>query len=106
MSEPPQLLRNDTESDHHWIGLKLAGAKSNRDGIGARVTFAPRQTAEVRSGGSYLSHNDFRIHFGLGKSAKAGPVEVRWPSGLVETFSELEADRYHTLEEGNGAAKK
>ncbi len=108
MNEPPQLLRNDTESGHHWIGLKLVGAKSNRDGIGARITLAgdPKQTAEVRSGGSYLSHNDFRIHFGLGKGAKAGPVEVRWPSGLVETFSGLEADRYHTIEEGKGAARK
>ena len=66
MNEPPSLLRNDTASGHHWIGFRLAGTKSNRDGIGARVTLSAggmRQTREVRSGGSYLSHNDFRAAF-------------------------------------------
>jgi hypothetical protein len=107
MDEPPQLLRNDSETGHHWIGLRLSGAKSNRDAIGARVTLLGdrRQTAEVRSGGSYLSHNDFRVHFGLGKIEKLAAVGVTWPSGLVETFEGLEADRYHTLKEGTGTAK-
>lgn len=108
MNEPPSLLRNDTASGHHWIGLRLAGTKSNRDGIGARVTLSAggmRQTREVRSGGSYLSHNDFRLHFGLGRAEKIEAVKVRWPSGLAETFPALEAGKYHTLQEGEGAAE-
>ena len=109
MNEPPSLLRNDTDSGNTWVGLRLVGTKSNRDGIGARVSLKVgglQQTAETRSGGSYLSHNDFRLHFGLGNAKEVGDVEVRWPSGLTETFSGLTPGRYHTLEEGKGTARK
>jgi len=81
--------------------------KSNRDGIGARITVkAGGRTLvdEVRSGSSYISNNDMRVHFGLGATAKIDWVDVRWPSGLVEKFGNLAVDRIHTLREGNGAA--
>ena len=68
LNDRPTLLRNDTETDNHWITLRLVGTKSNRDALGARVTVeteAGKQEAEVRSGGSYLSHSDTRAHFGL-----------------------------------------
>ena len=107
MNEPPTLLRNDTASGNHWITLRLIGTNSNRDAIGARVTAKSGsviQTAEVRSGGSYLSHNDMRVHFGLGAADKVDQIEVRWPSGLVETFIELKPDDFHTLQEGKGQA--
>jgi hypothetical protein len=57
---------------------------------------------EVRSGSSYISQNDMRVHFGLGTATKVGPVQVRWPSGLVEHFDSLSADTIHTLKEGSG----
>ncbi len=107
MNEPPTLLRNDTVSGNHWITLRLIGTKSNRDAIGARVTAkigSVTQTAEVRSGASYLSHNDMRVHFGLGAADKVDQLEVRWPSGRVETFAELKPDDFHTLQEGEGQA--
>ena len=105
MNEPPSLLRNDTQSANHWINLRLLGTKSNRDAVGARVTIktgSVKQTAEVRSGGSYLSHNDSRVHFGLGEAATVDQIEVHWPSGLVETFAALKPDEFHTLQEGKG----
>ena len=108
LNDRPTLLRNDTETDNHWITLRLAGTKSNRGALGARVTLetaAGKQVAEVRSGGSYLSHNDARIHFGLGAIDTVQRVEVRWPSGLVETYASMKADSFHTLTEGSGSAK-
>ena len=105
MNEPPTLLRNDTQSANHWINLRLLGTTSNRDAVGARVTIktgSVKQTAEVRSGGSYLSHNDSRVHFGLGEAATVDQIEVHWPSGLVETFAALQPDEFHTLQEGKG----
>ena len=109
MNEPPSLLRNDTASDNAWVSLRLHGTKSNRDGIGARVSLTAgglQQTREIRSGGSYLSHNDFRMHFGLGQAKEIVDVEVSWPSGLIETFPELSAGRYHALEEGQGDVRE
>jgi hypothetical protein len=82
------------------------GTKSNRDGIGARIrvkTPARFLVDEVRSGSSYISSSDMRVHFGLGKTDKIEWVEVRWPSGLMERFSNLAVDQIHTLKEGSGA---
>ena len=109
ISRGPTLLRNATVSDAHWITLRLRGVKSNRDAIGARVTIdagGRRQIREVSSGGSYLSHNDMRIHFGLGDAPVVDRLTVRWPSGLVETVSELEADAFYVMREGNGARRR
>jgi len=100
--DPPSLLKNYGEH-RNWISLKLAGTKSNRDAIGARVTVSAgghNQLQEVRSGGGYISQSDFRLHFGLGKAAKAETVEVKWPSGLRQVFHNVEADKFYLIEEG------
>ena len=112
MNEPPSLLRNETTGGGHWITMKLIGAvtagpegTTNRDAIGARVRLSAggrTQIGEVRSGGSYLSHNDFRMHFGLGDADRAARVEIRWPSGRTETLTALAADRFYVVREGRG----
>ena len=105
MNDHPTLLRNDTAGGHHWITLRLVGTTSNRDGIGAKVTIdagGRTQTTEVRSGGSYLSHNDVRAHFGLGSADQVRRLEIRWPSGLVQTVEALVADRFYVAREGHG----
>ena len=105
MNAPPSLLVNQVRSGNHWIGLRTVGTKSNRDGIGARLTLkagARTYVDEVRSGSSYNSNHDMRIHFGLGSVAKVDYVDVRWPSGLVERFSDVAVDGISTLKEGTG----
>ena len=104
MNDTPSLLKNLGEKGN-WILIKTIGTKSNRDGIGARVVvLAGNQTQidEVRSGGSYLSQNDFRLHFGLGEATKVDRIEVSWPSGRKEFFSDLKANQIVVLEEGKG----
>jgi hypothetical protein len=94
-------------SQNHWIGLKTVGTRSNRDGIGAKITVTAgtrKLVDEVRSGSSYISQNDLRVHFGLGQTAKVDSVEIRWPNGLVEHFENLPVDAIHTLKEGSGVA--
>lgn len=89
----------------NWVLLQLVGTKSNRSGVGARVTVSAggmKQLDEVRSGGSFMSHNDLRLHFGLGKIALIEKVEVAWPSGRTEIYPNLKANRVITLEEGKG----
>jgi hypothetical protein len=107
VNEVPDLYRLEARSGNHWLTLKLVGTRSNRSAIGARVRCvagAATQTEEVRGGGSYMSQNDLRVHFGLGPAARAALVEVRWPSGLVEQWRDVEADRFLTLTEGTGTA--
>jgi enediyne biosynthesis protein E4 len=102
---PPLILRNTTPGSNHWISLQLLGTKSNRLAIGAKVKVVAGplvQIGEVRSGGSYLSQNDLRIHFGLGDAAKVDRVEIRWPGGAVETLRNLAADRLFQVREGQG----
>lgn len=102
---PPSLLKNTVRSGNHWIAFKTVGSRSNRDGIGARISVRNGKRTlvdEVRSGSSYISQSDLRIHFGLGTAVTAESVQVRWPSGLIERFSKLPADRVHTLKEGSG----
>jgi hypothetical protein len=105
MNDRPTLLRNDTAAGNHWITIRLAGSKSNRLGIGARVRIEAgkkRQTTFVRGDGSYMSHSDTRVHFGLAEAARVDRLEIRWPSGVVETVSGLTADRFYVAREGNG----
>jgi hypothetical protein len=105
MNDRPTLLRNDTQSGNNWLVLKLVGRSRNRDAIGARVWLEQEgrvQVAEVRSGGSYLSHNDMRVRFGLGRTTKAPPVKVRWPDGAVERFEGLAPNAIHVLRQGDG----
>ena len=101
INDVPQLLRCDQTDGNHWVKLKLIGTKSNRSAIGARVyctSGSHRQMDEVRSGGSYISQSDFRIHFGLGK-AESAEIEIRWPSGAVDKFT-AKSGRILTIREG------
>jgi hypothetical protein len=105
MNAPPMLLVNDVRNGNHWIALRTIGSKSNRNGIGAKITVkAGTRTLvdEVRSGSSYVSNSDMRVHFGLGTAAKIDWVQVRWPSGLTERFENLPVDSIHALKEGSG----
>ena len=84
------------------------GVASNRNAIGARVkctTASVQQWQEVRGGGSYLSQNDFRVHFGLALATRVERIDVRWPNGLEESWENLDADKIHTLKEGSGRAQ-
>src|SRR6266849_1961840 len=107
MNAPVSLLVNQVKSGNHWIAFKTVGTKSNRDGIGAKIRIKAGDRIlvdEVRSGSSYDSNNDMRVHFGLGRNGKVDWVEVRWPSGLTEKFSGLHVDGVQNLQEGSGAA--
>ncbi|MEP6848166.1 MAG: CRTAC1 family protein [Acidobacteriota bacterium] len=102
---PPMILMNSGIPGNHWITLELGALKGNPLALGARVkltTGGVTQTEEVRSGGSYLSQNDLRIHFGLGKSSKADSIEIRWNSGKVETIKNVPADKFYSILEGSG----
>jgi enediyne biosynthesis protein E4 len=101
----PQLLRNDGGNANNALLVETVGVKSNRNGIGARVRIVSgelTQVDEVRSGGSYISHNDMRLHFGLEKRTKVDLVEVRWPSGTVDRIANVDANTVLTIEEGKG----
>jgi len=105
VGEPPTLLRNHLANGNHWVEFKLEGTKSNRAGIGARLTIRSGklvQFNEVRGGGSYLSQNDLRLHFGLGTNAKIDSIEISWPSGRQEHLNDLAVDQIYTIEEGAG----
>jgi len=118
MNAPPSLLFNDVRNRNHWIAVRLIGSsyaagsqkyRSARDATGARITMKAGSRIfvdEVRSGSSYDSNNDMRVHFGLGSATKLDSVQVRWPSGLVEQFENLAVDAIHTLKEGTGVAVK
>ena len=100
----PSLLVNEAVLGN-WIRVRTVGVRSNRNGIGARVTVRTGNTVqvrEVRSGGSFLSQGDFRLHFGLAGAAQADEIRVRWPLGLVESFSGVRANREILLREGEG----
>jgi hypothetical protein len=102
---PPQLLRNDNGNANNSILIKTVGTKSNRDGIGARVKVVAgdlSQVDEVRSGDSYLSQSDMRLHFGLEKRTKVDSIEVRWPSGVVDKITGVGVNRIITIKEGQG----
>jgi len=105
MHGKPSLLVNTVRSANHWVAFRTVGTGSNRDGIGAKITVQLGKRTlvdEVRSGSSYISQNDIRVHFGLGHAAKMDIVQVRWPSGLVEQFENLAVDTINALKEGAG----
>lgn len=100
-----ELVRNDRAEGHHWLALSLQGVRSNRDGIGARITVVAggrAQYAQATGGTSYLSSSDRRVFFGLGSQAKADLVEILWPSGTVGRLEEVSADQFLTVKEGAG----
>jgi enediyne biosynthesis protein E4 len=111
----PQLLRCDSTLHRNWIKIKLVGVKSNRTGIGSRVLVTAKtvstadkplvQMDELRSGGSYFSQNDMRMHFGLDQATQVDRVEIRWLSGQVDQLKDLEANRVYVIQEGGKILK-
>jgi len=107
----PQLLRCDSTTKNNWLKVRTIGVKSNRSGIGARLRCVTTvsgeqkphsQIDEVRSGGSYISQNDLRIHFGIGKAEKVDLLEIRWPSGQIDTLKDIKANQLIYVKEGQG----
>ena len=100
----PILLENRTQSSFHWLGLDLRGRSGNRDAIGSQVRVEACGTSQmevVRNGGSFLSVDDPRLHFGLGACNKLDRLQVRWPNGRLQVLENLPVDRYLTVEEPN-----
>jgi hypothetical protein len=99
------LLHNESPPDNNWLTMKLVGHRSNRDGIGARITAqlgATKLMHEIHGGGSYLSQSDLRAHFGLGKAEVVPSVEIRWPSGTIDRLDRVRANQILVVEEGRG----
>jgi hypothetical protein len=120
VNAPPQLLRCDASIQRNWVKLRLVGTKSNRAGIGARITVTAatmsqalsgvgkqplKQVDELRSGSSYYSQNDLRLHFGLDQATKVELVEIVWPSGTKDTLKDLAANHLYVVEEGGKILK-
>jgi hypothetical protein len=100
---PATVLRNDGGSANNYVTIELVGRKSNRSALGARVTVTAGdliQVEERRGGGSYLSQNDTRLHFGLHNRTTADRIEVRWPDGAVQSLTGVPANRFITMTEG------
>jgi hypothetical protein len=110
----PQLVRCDSHTGNNWIKVRTIGTKSNRSGIGARLKCVTRppgeakphqQIDEVRSGGGYFSQSDLRVHFGLGKAEKVELLEIRWPSGQVDTLKDIKPNQLIYVKEAAGIAR-
>ncbi len=102
LNGPAILLRNDGGNRNHWLTIRTVGRKSNRCGIGARIRITAgdlAQIADVKSGSSYLSTSDVRVHFGLKDQTEAVRLEIRWPSGRVQVLTNVKADQILTVEE-------
>lgn len=105
LDSSPMILKNEGDKSNHWITLELGAKQGNPLAIGARIKVTTGkivQTEEIRSGGSYLSQNDLRVHFGLGKAMKADLIEIRWNSGKTETLKDIAADKFYAVLEGEG----
>jgi enediyne biosynthesis protein E4 len=114
VNDHPQLLRCDSQTGNNWIKIRTIGTKSNRSGIGARLKCVTRvsserkphqQIDEVRSGGGYFSQSDLRVHFGLGKAEKVELLEIRWPSGQVDTLKDVKPNQVVYVKEGEGIVR-
>ena len=114
VNAPPQLIRCDSSNKNNWIKIRTIGTKSNRSGIGARITCVTRvpkqekphtQIDEVRSGGGYYSQNDLRVHFGIGEAESVELLEVRWPSGQTDALKDLKANCLYYVTEGKGLTR-
>jgi len=120
VNAPPQLLHCTATIKRNWLKVRLVGTKSNRTGVGARITVTAatntqeksgvgkqpmRQIEEVRSGGSYYSQNDLRIHFGLDQATKADSIEIVWPSGTNDVLHDVAANHLYVIEEGGKVLK-
>jgi len=99
------VLQNDGGNRGNSILVRIIGSRSNRDGIGARLRLSVAGkilVRDVKAGSSYLAQNDIRVHFGLGTAPKADRLEIRWPSGAVDTIESIEANQILTVSEGVG----
>ena len=114
VNDYPQLLRCDSSLKNNWIKIRTVGTKSNRSGIGARLRCLTRvagetkphqQIDEVRSGGGYFSQNDLRVHFGIGSAEKVELLEIRWPSGQLDSLKDLKPNRLYYVTEGLGITR-
>jgi hypothetical protein len=102
---PPSVFLNDTKNSNHRVLFKLVGTESNRAAIGARIAITAggvTQIDEIRGGSSYISQNDLRLHFGLGKEANMSKVEITWPNGKHEDLKGVDADKIYMIVEGAG----
>jgi hypothetical protein len=109
VNDTPDLFRTNGENRRNWLIIKLIGHKSNRSAIGARVRAVVGnrvQVQEVRGGGSYYAQNDLRVHFGLGDDVRVVRVEVRWPNGMEESWTDVPVNRIVTLEEGTAPPRR
>jgi len=111
VNDVPRLVRCDSTLKHNWIKVRTIGTKSNRSGIGARLRCVAQipgeskphsQIDEVRSGGGYFSQSDLRVHFGIGKAEKVDLLEIKWPSGAVDTFKDIKPNQVVYVKEGEG----
>jgi hypothetical protein len=114
VNAPPQLIRCDSSNKNNWVKIRTIGTKSNRSGIGARITCVTRvagrekphsQIDEVRSGGGYYSQNDLRVHFGIGEAQKVELLEIRWPSGQTDSLKDLKPNQLYYVTEGQGITR-
>ena len=114
VNDYPQLLRCDSSLKNNWIKIRTIGTKSNRSGIGARLRCVThvvgeakphQQIDEVRSGGGYFSQNDLRVHFGIGFAEKVDLLEIRWPSGQLDTLKDLMPNRLYYVTESQGITR-
>ncbi|MDE2698745.1 MAG: CRTAC1 family protein, partial [Gemmatimonadota bacterium] len=104
-NERADLLRNDGGNQNNYLTVRTVGTVSNRDGIGAKVRVVSgrlRQVKEVRSGSSYLSQNDLRVHFGLGSRSTVDTLMIRWPSGTVQVLKNIPVNQVWTVTEQTG----
>ena len=102
-NDPPLLLHNSGGNGNHFVSFKLMGTKSNRDAMGARLKLSAgglTQIREIAGGGSYLSQSDLRAHFGVGAATKIDKLEITWPSGAQQTFSDFPANQFYSIREG------
>jgi len=109
LDDVPTLLNNRVQSENHWLRVRTVGTRSNRDGIGARIEVTTgnlKQVAWVHSGGSFLSQSDIRPHFGLGSFDRVTSLKVYWPSGAVDSISNIKGDADIAIQEGKGLIPK
>jgi len=101
----PMILEAKPNPSNHWVSFALEGAPKNRLALNVRIRITTgklQQLQEIRSGGSYLSQSDLHLHFGLGKARLIDKVEVQWPNGSTQTFTNIQPDRFYSLKQ-NGS---
>lgn len=109
VNDTPDFFRTKAPDGRSWLLVKLVGRTSNRSAIGARVRAVVGeevQVQEVRGGGSYYAQNDLRVHFGLARAARVDRLDVRWPTGMEESWTDVPVNRIVTLEEGTGQPRR